>query len=967
MRKMKKAYMLLPIILCIAALFLWSIQKHTQGKVTGKELLINGDFNTLAEDGLPEAWYSDAYYQADGYTSYERIRDASLNGQYVMHITNHEMNDARIAQTVAVEPNSLYCLSGLLKAKTEGGRGANLSIEGVYTFSNCLYDTADEWQQVTLYGRTDNNQKSMTIFARLGGYSGETKGEAWFSNLSLKKVSEAPSNAIIGNFFPTDMQQSQTILGIHRFDLRHLLLILFTVQYGILLIGFIRHRSVLGMLILVAVSTLLSFFAALSGQMSEIEVVRQYTTPLPYVKFIFWGIEIITLSATIWLVLDISRQHETMKLPAMNKSENNCLADEHKNATKRYGFDWKDWAVMLTITALYACLAYTNLGATTSPQTSFVFTDSMEQVTFDLGEHKEDFRMLYMGGIHEKRSDFSIQISDDNLNWSEPIGCEMDVGMLFQWKYVNSYSPLGRYALTARYVRVTAEHPGLTLFETLFRDAQGKVFPVKITDSLGRNASALVDEQFTLQGEPGWYNSMYFDEIYHARTAYEHLHGLPPYEISHPPLGKVFMSWCIAIFGMTPFGWRFAGATCGVLMLPGMYLLGKLLFTKRRYAILTCLLMTLDTMHFTQTRIATIDSFVVLFIIWAVYFMLRWFYVDFFGQKLWKTMVPLGLSGLCMGLAIASKWPGCYAGVGLAAVFFFGIGRRWKAVQEARALPADQRDHIACVAANSGTNRLLITVASCLIFFILVPLLIYWCSYIPYFAPEGGVTVRRIVDAAKTMFAYHALPGRGMDHHFYSPWYQWPLSEKPMYYAAPNHVPAGFTYAILAFGNYAVWWVGFLSLLITIYAYCRHQLYPILCVGYQEKITILAPRRERDERPALLLICFAAQFIPWLFVPRGTYIYHYFPSVPFIILCTAYVFERWNDWLVALAGKRVESNDSIVIGKAEKRMDKYCFILLVIYLLIVAGMFIAFFPPASGILVRREWMDAVNWFHNLYY
>ena len=34
--------------------------------------------------------------------------------------------------------------------------------------------------------------------------------------------------------------------------------------------------------------------------------------------------------------------------------------------------------------------------------------------------------------------------------------------------------------------------------------------------------------------------------------------------------------------------------------------------------------------------------------------------------------MPLFLSGLCMGLAVASKWTGCYAGVGLALLFWLG-------------------------------------------------------------------------------------------------------------------------------------------------------------------------------------------------------------------------------------------------------------------------------------------------------
>ena len=134
---------------------------------------------------------------------------------------------------------------------------------------------------------------------------------------------------------------------------------------------------------------------------------------------------------------------------------------------------------------------------------------------------------------------------------------------------------------------------------------------------MGHDVSALIDEPNTLDGEPGWFNSMYFDEIYHARTAYEHWTGMSPYETTHPPLGKVLMSWCVGLFGMTPFGWRFAGTLAGVLMLPGLYLIARLLFKKRRYAVLCCLMLALDTLHYTQTRLATIDSYVVLFLIWS--------------------------------------------------------------------------------------------------------------------------------------------------------------------------------------------------------------------------------------------------------------------------------------------------------------------------------------------------------------
>ena len=37
------------------------------------------------------------------------------------------------------------------------------------------------------------------------------------------------------------------------------------------------------------------------------------------------------------------------------------------------------------------------------------------------------------------------------------------------------------------------------------------------------------------------------------------------------------------------------------------------------------------------------------------------------------------------------------------------------------------------------------------------------------------------------------------------------------------------------------------------------------------------------------------------------------------------------------------------------------------YLVIVLAMFVAFFPYASGIMVRTGWLDKMNWFGNLYY
>lgn len=74
------------------------------------------------------------------------------------------------------------------------------------------------------------------------------------------------------------------------------------------------------------------------------------------------------------------------------------------------------------------------------------------------------------------------------------------------------------------------------------------------------------------------------------------------------------------------------------------------LMKRTRWAALSALLLTADCMHFTQTRIATIDSFPVLFMMVMFLFMARWMQMSFYHQKLWKTLVPLFFSGVFMGL-----------------------------------------------------------------------------------------------------------------------------------------------------------------------------------------------------------------------------------------------------------------------------------------------------------------------------
>ena len=109
---------------------------------------------------------------------------------------------------------------------------------------------------------------------------------------------------------------------------------------------------------------------------------------------------------------------------------------------------------------------------------------------------------------------------------------------------------------------------------------------------------------------------------------------------------------------------------------------------------MTTLLFAFDFMHFVQTRIATIDVFVTLFIMLSYYFMYCYLQKSFYDTKLQKTFIPLGLCGVAMGLSWASKWTGIYSSVGLCILFFLHMYRRYREYVIACKTPRGQTNGI---------------------------------------------------------------------------------------------------------------------------------------------------------------------------------------------------------------------------------------------------------------------------------
>ena len=497
------------------------------------------------------------------------------------------------------------------------------------------------------------------------------------------------------------------------------------------------------------------------------------------------------------------------------------------------------------LTAVYAVAAFTGLGSARDPQ-HFCTLEAGESATLALdGVHSID-TVWYYTGLYT--GEYTLAYSDDGITYTAAGTMPQGYADLFKWLHPQ---PADTAPATAAYVRVTAG-TRLELGELALLDAQGERIAVReITGPA--SAAALCDEADTVPASSTYFNSSYFDEIYHARTAYEHLRGVYPYEVSHPPLGKVILSLGIRLFGMTPFGWRCMGALFGVAMLPLMWDLLRRMFRDDRVALCGAALLAFDFMHLTQTRIATIDSFATLFILLMYLFLYRYFTKG--------RLRHLAACGVTFGIGAATKWTCLYAGAGLGVLW--ALHWIFAGVQAHR--DGDGRRYL---------RRLLGNIGFCLVFFVLVPGMIYYASYYPYGAARGlhgaGMYFTReyaaiVLENQRFMFTYHS--GLVATHPYSSRWWQWLLDLRPILY-------------YLSYGDGTVSTIG---------AFVN----PLLCWGGLLALPVLAYRAWKRDRTALfILVGYLAQVLPWVFISRLTFEYHYFAATLFLVLALGYVFDR---------------------------------------------------------------------------
>ncbi len=566
----------------------------------------------------------------------------------------------------------------------------------------------------------------------------------------------------------------------------------------------------------------------------------------------------------------------------------------------------KDFIALGVITLIYAVIAFARLGNMNAPKSDYSLV-KQGAVTLDMGAEVNVAKLWDFLGYKNNPTYYIEYTNDVNGEWTTLCGqgSEWDAGSVFTWnqKDIN---------IAARYFRISpsAENGEDSILELVFTDADGNLLePVN-----AKEYKNLFDEQKLFTGRSTNLNGIYFDEIYHARTAYEMIHHLYCYENTHPPLGKAIMAVGILIFGMCPFGWRFMGTLFGVLMIPIIYNFAKKFFGETWICIVTTLLFTFDFMHFVQTRIATIDVFVTLFIMLSYYFMYCYTKLNFYDTPLKKTFIPLGLCGIAMGLSWASKWTGIYSSAGLCVIFFIQMYKRFREYQYANKNIDGSTDGISHKYISDNFVKMFIkTIGFCCIFFVVIPVIIYTLSYIPFSDGTDRAFITKVIEAQKTMFNYHSALSD--THPYSSKWYQWPIMYKPMWYYS-GITADNLREGISAFGNPLVWWAG-----IPAFVYMLYLIY-----------------KDRDKKAIFLTLGYLSQYAPWLMVTRTVFIYHYFPSVPFVTVMLGYSFYK-------------------IVQKNPQR-KKWVFV----YTAAAIVLFAMFYPVLSGYPITISYANILKWF-----
>lgn len=366
-----------------------------------------------------------------------------------------------------------------------------------------------------------------------------------------------------------------------------------------------------------------------------------------------------------------------------------------------------------------------------------------------------------------------------------------------------------------------------------------------------------------------------------------------PAFVVHPPLGKWIIALGMLVIGPeTGWGWRLTTVLLGTAAVLVLMLLARRLTGSTTFAVVAGLLMAVDGLAVSMSRVALLDTSLMFFVLLAFLFvaldrertMARIAQTvaarhdgdqpPFWGPVLWNRPWIVA-AGAALGAASAVKWSGAWvlAALGVYLVVTDALARRRAGVL---LWPTD--------ALRQGAVTFLL--------FVPIALVVYVASWTGWLVTDGGYD-RQAAEAnpatgfwswvplpLQSLWMYHvamygAASGITSGHSYASPAWQWPLLLRPtgMYWQLDAQGVNGCEWAngcarvVASIPNPLVWYAGVAA---------------VLYLAYRFVVS-------RDWRYALVLTGVGATYVPWLFYPERTVFQFYTVLIlPFMLLALTF-------------------------------------------------------------------------------
>ena len=338
-----------------------------------------------------------------------------------------------------------------------------------------------------------------------------------------------------------------------------------------------------------------------------------------------------------------------------------------------------------------------------------------------------------------------------------------------------------------------------------------------------------------------------FDEVYYVDGARDLLaygvevNGADPEFIVHPPVGKWLIASGIKLFGDNEFGWRFASAVFGTLLILIFARLVHVIFYSPLLTALGASLMALDGLLLVHSRTALLDLFLTFFTLVGVLLWHR-------NRHIW--------AGVAFGLAIGCKWSAIYfvAIIGLVAVYRILIEH-------------DVKKSIKPIAAKFAQYGLL-------------PVFVYALTWTGWFISDRGWSRQWSNNPVASWIHYHSEmltfhTGLTTTHPYQANPWSWLIMGRPtsFFYDAPKGCSSdNCAQEVLALGTPILWWVGTIAIAVV--------------VGYWIRSLI---NHRVDVAANLVVLGLAAGYLPWFAMQQRTVFSFYAIIItPFLVLAFVY-------------------------------------------------------------------------------